>query len=155
MPAFDEYRYRQIVHQLSSIAAVGLQQQALLMTAAAYASAVIEQPFAAIVRGVMGLITGERQAERRIVGGHVTFWGAGDGIDHALVLGQQRLLDAWQHTVGVLIKTRVETRWAHAGDRLIAAIEQIIQADETLLDILLETLANRLCPRIAKSKMRW
>ena len=59
------------MHYLAGITLVGLQQQSLLVAAAAPSGGVIEQAFAAAVQGVVLHIAGRLLAETLVVGRHI------------------------------------------------------------------------------------
>ncbi len=76
--------------------------------------------------------------ERGIVGGHVAFRRGGDGEDQPLVAFEQGFLQGRQHLVGVLVEARAVLLWLGTGNRLVAAIEQVVEADTPGLQVLLE-----------------
>ena len=144
MAALDHDRHRQVVHQLAGVAGVGLQQQRLLMAAAAGAGAVVEQAFAAAMDHIMFTVAGGLCAERLVMGRHIAIRGAGDGEYQALMATQQRLLQGRQGLVGVVVEATAVLLRPGVGDGLVIAVEQVFQANATALDIGLELRGNRL-----------
>ncbi|MNJ72220.1 hypothetical protein D3C77_688460 [compost metagenome] len=94
------------MHQLARIAGIGLQQHRLLMATATNTGAVVELALAAVVRGVQGLIPGQRLIEGVVMSRHIALLGAGYGEHQAFMLLEQRLLDRRQDLVGVLVEAR-------------------------------------------------
>lgn len=76
--------------------------------------------------------------EGAIVGGHVAFGGTGDGEYQVAVALQQLLLDARQDLVGVAVEAGPVLGRLGIGQRLVAAVEQVVEVDAPAAHVLLE-----------------
>src|SRR5690606_20705944 len=79
--AIDEYRHRQVEHDLPGVAAVHLQPIGIGMRADAAADAVGEDALGAVADQVARAVAGQRLAEAVVVGGHVAV-GVGADREH-------------------------------------------------------------------------
>jgi hypothetical protein len=84
MAALDVDRRRDVVHDLTGIAAIGLQQEGLLVRPAALAHRVIEESLGAVVHEIDLFVSGQRLREFPVVRRHIAVAVDADGVHRAM-----------------------------------------------------------------------
>ena len=89
-------RCRNVMHDLSCVAAIRLQKEGEFMRSATLAHRVAENALAAIAEKVLLLVTRQWLTEPVVMRWHVAILGACNGIGHRGVANQTRLLNRWR-----------------------------------------------------------
>ena len=121
--AVDIDGHRQVMHDLTGIAPVGLQQHVLSVTAATNTGAIIEQSLAPAFHQIHFGVTGGRVGKIPIVGWHVAIRGAGNGEDDGIVGILDALLHRWQHLVSETVEGAAVLLGVGVRDRLSFLLE--------------------------------